>query len=476
MDKGVLYLGGCVAALCGASTAQAQSVPAPAAPAPTGEPAQPSPLPGLPPPPGAPQTAPAPPVEQAKPHVSPQPAATVAAGEVARPQPVAAGTVSVADQPRPEWDPLGIPVGTLLVYPAVEVDALGKTNVRATEHDEKSDVAAVATAALNANTDWGRHYLGLGGYYRRTQWLSLNDESRSEYGGLGRARYDISSVSTVTAIGQYDRLTQLREDINSPQNARTPAQYDRIRGNLSYQRDNGLILIDAEFTVDRRVYHDTVSFNGDTIDQHSRDFTRYQGALKLGYAVSGSTSLLIAGSLNKRDFDIRSGGIERDSKGGTIEAGVLFRPSSLLSAEIRAGYLFQNFNAPQLRDASGLSLNADIVWNALPLTSFRLEAARKISEASSTVVQSEIITTGTFGIDREILPNLIATAEANYERTSFIGIGRRATLYSVGLKGRYLMSRLTAVTFSVEHVHRSATLPTDRFSGQQGMIGVRFTL
>lgn len=476
MIKGVFCLGGCIAVLCGIAGAQAQGLPTPATPMQTEEPAPPAPLPGLPPPPGAPQTTPTPPVEEPTPTVPTQPPPTISAGQIARPQPVTAGTLSVADEPRPEWDPLGIPVGTLLVYPSVEIDALGKTNVRATEHDKKSDVAAVATAGLNAETDWGRHYLGVESYYRRTQWLSLNDESRSEFGALGRARYDISAVSNLTAIGQYDRLTQLREDINSPQNARMPAQYDRIRGDLSYQRDNALTLIDADVTVDRRVYHNTVSFNGGTIDQHSRDFTRYQGSLKVGYAVSGSTSLLIAGSVNKRDFDKLSGGIDRDSKGGTIEAGVLFRPSSLLSAEIRAGYLFQNFKAPQLRDARGLSLDANIVWNALPRTSFRLEAVRKVNEASSTVVQSQIVTSGTFGIDREILPNLIATAEANYERTSFIGIGRHATLYSVGIKGRYLMSRLTAVTFSVEHVHRSATLSTDRFSGQQGMIGIRFTL
>ncbi|RYD98227.1 MAG: hypothetical protein EOP61_15805 [Sphingomonadales bacterium] len=123
-----------------------------------------------------------------------------------------------------------------------------------------------------------------------------------------------------------------------------------------------------------------------------------------------------------------------------------------------------------------MSLTANIVWNALPRTSFRLEAARKVSESSASTVQSQIVTTGTFGIDREILPNLIATVEANYEHTEYIGSPRKATLYGAAIKGRYLMSRLTAVTFSIEHVRRTATVPSDRFSGQQARIGVRFTL
>jgi len=406
----------------------------------------------------------------------PRAASTIAAGSIVRPAPVTSPVRSVADDPRPAWDPKGILLGTMVVHPSLAIEALGKTNVRATEQDRKSDLAAVMTAAMTAETDWGRHALAAEGYYRRTQWVSLGKESRSEFGAVVQGRYDVSSVSNISAIGQYDRLTQAREDINAPDNARRPAQIDRLRGNLSYQMDNGLTLIDADVTVDRRVYRNTEAFNGGRIDQHGRDFTRYQGSLRLGYAVSGSASLIVAATLNRRDYDQLTNGISRNSHGGAVEAGLLFRPSSLLSAEIRAGYLFQNFKAAQLNDAHGLSATAQIVWNALPRTSFRLEASRRVSESSSTVVQSQITTSGTFGVDREILSNLIATAEASYERTNYIGIDRRATLYSVGLKGRYLMSRLTTVTFSLEHVRRTATLSTDRFSGQQARIGISFTI
>ena len=399
-----------------------------------------------------------------------------AAGRIARPQPVTSGTRSVADEPRPEWDPLGIAVGTILLYPSVGVEALGKTNVRATPSNKVSDVAVVATAGLAAATDWGRHLLAAEGYYRHTEFAKLKDEGRSERGALLRGRYDVSATSNINAIAQYDRLTQLREDINSPANARIPAQYERMRGNLSYQRDNNLTLVDADLTVDRRVYRNTVAFDGSVIDQHNRDFTRYQGSLRLGYAISGSTSLIVAGSVNRRVFDERTGTISRSSKGAQIEGGFLWRPSSILSAEVRAGYLFQRFRAPQLNDASGLALTTNIVWNALPRTSFRLEAARRVGESSSSTVQSQILTSGTIGVDREILPNLIASAEASYERTQYIGAGRHATLVSARINGTYLMSRLTVVTFSVEHVRRTATVRADRFSGQQARLGIRFTL
>lgn len=477
MKKGALLLSGCATALILCSAASAQVTQSPALPGPP-QPVQPPPLiPEAPPPIAAGQPTPIEERETLPATRVPTNRSTIFwQGQIARPQAVTAGTRSVADDPRPEWDPLGIPVGALLVYPSVGVEGLYKTNVRATRIDKIDDVAAVATAALAAQTNWGRHLLAAEGYFRRTEFARLEDEGRSEYGAVARARYDISAVSSLHAIAQYDRLTQAREDINSPVTALRPAQVDRIRGNLSYQRDNGLTLLDADVTVDRRVYRNTVSFTGALLDQHDRDFTRYQASLRFGYAISGSTSLVAATSLNKRDFDELRGTLDRSSKGGTIEAGVLWRPSSLLSAEVRAGYLFQRFKSPRLEDASGLSLTASAVWNALPLTSFRLEVARKISEAASPGVEGQILTVGTFGIDREILPNLIASAEANYERTKFIGIPRKSELFSAGIKGRYMMSRLTVVTFSIEHVRRTATIRSDRFSGQQARLGVRFTL
>ena len=472
MIRRAYWLGGWAIAAGVSATANGQ-ISQPVQPPGLSEPSQPAPIPGLggvaPPPPA---TEP----EPVAPTAAARPPRLATPGQILRPPPVTSYVRSVADELRPEWDPLGIPLGPWLVYPSVGIEALAKTNVRATPGNRQSDVAAVATAGLAAETDWGRHYIGAEGYYRRTEWASLEDESRSEFGAVARLRYDISAISNLNAIAQYDRVTQLREDINTPDNARIPPQFDRMRGNLSYQRDNGLTLIDADLTIDRRVYRRTRAFNGDFINQNTRDFTRYQGSLRLGYAVSGSTSLIVAATINKRVFDRLSGIINRGSKGGTLEAGVLFRPSTLLSAEIRAGYLTQAFRSSRLNDASGLSLNANIVWNALPRTSFRLEAARKVSESSSAVVQSQILTSGTFGIDREILPNLIATAEANYEHTNYVGIGRQSSLYSAALKGRYLMSRLTAVTFSVEHIRRTATVPADRFSGQQARIGIRFTL
>lgn len=399
-----------------------------------------------------------------------------AQAQILRPPPVSAQVQSVADQPRPEWEPLGIPLGPLLVHPSIELGLLGKTNVRATGTGKRSDLAGVATARLAAETGWGRHYLGAEGYARRTEYAALKDESRSEFGMMMRGRYDVSATSNLNAIAQFDRLTQPREDINAPDNARTPGQVDRYRGNLSWQFDNGLALVDADLTIDRRSYRSTTDFNGAIIDQTTRDFTRYQGSLKLGYAISGSTSLLVAGSVNKRVFDELSGTINRGSSGGTIEAGLLWRPSSLLSAEVRAGYLTQRFRAPQLNDARGLSFNSRIVWNALPLTSFRLEASRKVSESSASTIEGQLLTTATFGVDREILPNVIASAEASYERLKYIGISRHSTQRSVGLKARYLLSRLTMVDLSVQHVKRTATAPGDRFSGQQAMLGIRFTL
>jgi hypothetical protein len=385
--------------------------------------------------------------------------------------------ISIADQPRPEWDPLGIQMGPWVALPSIELGAAAGTNVRASETDRRSDIAATAAADLLVKSDWGRHALSGETYVRRSQYASLSKESRTDYGAKAIARYDISATSHLGWDGSYDRLTEPREEINAPADARRPAQFDQLRGALTYARDNNLVQIEARALADRRTYRSYTSFTGRRTSQGERDFTRYQGSLKLGYAVSGALSAIVAGSLNKRVFDQRSaGGIDRGSKGGTIEGGLLWRPNELVSVEARAGYLVQRFKDPRLHDAKGLSLNAKAIWNMIPRTSFRLEATRRVSESSAPTVEGQLVTTVKAGVDRELLPNVVLTAEGSYDRIKYLGVPRKATEYRAELRASYLLSRLTSMTASIQHVKRSATLPSDRFSGQRALLGIKFSL
>ncbi|MCZ4343101.1 outer membrane beta-barrel protein [Sphingomonadaceae bacterium G21617-S1] len=385
--------------------------------------------------------------------------------------------ISIADQPRPEWAPRGIGLGSWIALPSVELGALATTNVRAGDRGARADIAATATADLLLKSDWGRHALSGEAHVRRSRYASFDREGRTEYGAKGIARYDISATDTLGWVGSYDRLAEPREEINAPGDARRPALYDQLRGTLTYARDTNLVQIEARALVDRRHYRAYTSFAGRQVSQAERDFTRYQGSLKLGYALSGSLSAIVAGSFNKRQFDQRSGGgVNRNSRGGTIEGGFLWRPNEHVSIEGRAGYLVQRFKDARLNDAKGLSLNARAIWNVIPRTSFRLEAARRVSESSAPTVEGQLVTTVKAGIDREILPNVVLTAEGSCDRISYIGIPRRATEYRAELRGTYLLSRLTSMTASLQHVQRSATIASDRFSGQRALIGIKFSL
>ena len=384
---------------------------------------------------------------------------------------------SVADQKRPEWAPLGIAMGPWTAFPSLELGALGTTNARATPGPGKSDLAAVATADLLLQSDWGRHALSAETYVKRSRYASLGQEGRTDYGAKATARYDLSATSSIGWTGYYGRLTEAREEINAPGDARSPAQFDQLRGELTYARDNDLVQIEARALLDRRAYRSYTSFAGLRIDQGGRDFTRYQGSLKVGYALSGSLSAIVAGSVNRRVFDQRSaGGLDRGSKGGTIEGGLLWRPNEHVSIEARGGWLIQRFKDPRLNDAKGLSLNARAIWNMIPRTSFRLEAARRISESSAPTVESQLVTTVKAGIDRELLPNVVLTAEGAYDRIDYTGVRRRATEYRAELRASYLLSRLTSMSASIQHVKRSATIASDRFTGQRALLAIKFSL
>lgn len=67
--------------------------------------------------------------------------------------------VSVADRPRPDFDPLGIRGGTFIFHPTLGVSETYDNNIFATPTRDKSDLYTTETPGLSVLSDWNRHAL-----------------------------------------------------------------------------------------------------------------------------------------------------------------------------------------------------------------------------------------------------------------------------------------------------------------------------
>ncbi len=383
--------------------------------------------------------------------------------------------VGIAEQARPDYAPIGVPLGSFLLLPSLAVDLRGDDNVRATQTDRRSDVILLTEPRLLLRSDWGRHALTLDGYLRDRRYARLGREQRTDFGASAAARADLRSQEVLGLDLGADRLTQPRDDINAVDAAARPVRFTRLRGSLSYASRGPLMAVEADIGAERRDYADAATRDGSIIDQDYRDVTRVEGDLAVSRRISGGLGLVGAMSVNVRDYARHKDAVDRTSRGGRVEAGVRYVDEGWLDAELRVGYLVQSYRSPLIRNVDGFSLAARVRWNLRPDMTLRADAVRRVEESASPRGSGLLRTGVEAGLDYELVHNIVASAEVDYVGYRYAGTMRRADERAERLSIRYLLSRLTSMRASIEHVDRSATFTGDRYHATRVSAGIVLT-
>jgi hypothetical protein len=136
---------------------------------------------------------------------------------------------SVAQRPRPDFDPVPLSLSSFYLYPAMSVSGYYDTNIYATQTNLHDDVVWKVNPTLAAVSNWGRHAVALtavGDINRYTH----RDEENFESGAIqAEGRYDITEQTWLGSTMGYQRVTESRSSPSTPGNADAPAQYDLLQ-------------------------------------------------------------------------------------------------------------------------------------------------------------------------------------------------------------------------------------------------------
>src|SRR5579872_4946533 len=188
------------------------------------------------------------------------------------------------NRPRPDYDPLGVRVGSFLVFPSIAASGTYDSNVFATSSGAQSDFFFSERPALSVKSDWNQHAvsINLNGDFHQYTKLSSENVNNGEAELVGR--YDIS-------VGEYfliDALYELtHEDRTSPDAAfgKNPTEYHVSAVDLGYVRQPGRLGFRLDSTITSYDYNNTTSSSGATIVQDFRDRIEFVIAPKLTYEI-----------------------------------------------------------------------------------------------------------------------------------------------------------------------------------------------
>lgn len=412
--------------------------------------------------------------------------AIIAAGLLANNVPAQAQAVQrgtgVADRSRPQYDPIGFDLGTFRVYPSISTEFDATDNYRAKDINRQGDAYAVVLPEVAFGSNWGRNHIGGRAYFNRSVHANLPSEDASQYGLLVDGAFDASHDTVLRADASLIRAVESRSSLSSFRNSREPVSYNTGHFAIGIAQQFMRLNLDGSVGFNKTSFHDVTGIDGKPIDQSFRDVRTVSEALSAQYDVGGGIGLIVSGSASQRRYDFRPGSagfdplvnVNRDSSGFSLQGGLVLELSSLVFGTIQAGYIQQKYRDPRLKDFTGLSFSADVLWNVTSLTSLRFRASRAVQDSSSTVVAGNTRSDFSVGVDHELFRYVILSGAANYASFRPNGQGPGGREYGIQLGGRYLVDRHWSAALTAAYARRSSVSTFLRYNAASGSLSIKY--
>ncbi len=291
--------------------------------------------------------------------------------------------VAVRDRPRPEYEALGLTLGTFSVYPLIQIDAEHNDNIFAVSNGAVSDWIVRFKPEVQMDSTWSRHALGLYARANISRYQDFDDENFEDWSLGATGRLDITRAANIAFGYDHSAVTEPRTSSNAPASTREPISYDLDAAYLGFTRVSGRLKLSGRGDVRTFDYEDGVTLGGVVIDQDNRDRTITSLTGRADVALSPATAVFVQATSNTRDYDTATSLLlpARDSDGYEILAGANFEVGAVARGEIAVGYISQDFDAVAYEDIDGFGARAQLEWFPTQLTTVTGYASRTIEDS-----------------------------------------------------------------------------------------------
>jgi hypothetical protein len=367
---------------------------------------------------------------------------------------------TVLGRSRPEYNPIGIPLGAFRAYPTANFGVAYDDNVLRTDSNAQHDWVFALTPGLYVRSDWVRHYLAARASATRYRYGRLSSENRTEWNATVGGRLDILTGFNLAGAGSYESTFEDRSSRDQDGAARpTPYTQSGARAAISYNPFRFGMQLGAAY--ERFDYGNTPltpAFGGGERDNDDRDRDVYSMYTTAVYEFSPGYGVFVRPSFEKRVYDLDTGrAAGRDSTGYKVDGGVNLLLTRLVTGEAYLGYIHYDFEGANFADLSGVNFGARLLWSPTELITVHFNASRTPNAttiAGASVGDDRYVAVGA---DYELLRNVILRGNLEYTDSKFTGTSRRDEDFGAQLGVRYLMNRYLTANFGYSRTTRSST-------------------
>ncbi|MEN3975959.1 outer membrane beta-barrel protein [Emcibacter sp. SYSU 3D8] len=355
------------------------------------------------------------------------------------------------------YDPIGFRAGPIYFFPSVSVQGIYNDNIYAEETGKRSDEILVVRPELQVQTDWSRHELQLYAMGEFGLYEDFTDEDYQDYLFQGRFRLDVSRATNLMFEASHGRDHQQRGDPEEVEGLH-PTEYDATNAKVQVNQSLGRLMLSGGGSFRRLDFSDVEAVGGGFINNDDRDRDIYVANAKAAFEFSPGYSVYTEFSYNWRDFDdlVDDLGIDRDSEGFEINAGLTFELTNLIQGSIYGGYMQQNPDDPSLSKLKGPAFGASLDWNVTPRTTVGLKGQRTIEDSQFVNSAGYFADRGRLSVDHKVRENLILSVFGEIGQDDYRGIARNDFRYGVGGRIEWRLNRHLAADVAYSYQGRDS--------------------
>ncbi len=350
--------------------------------------------------------------------------------------------VSVLEKPRPDYDPIGIPLNSFNIFPRIDIGAGYSDNLYLSNADRIGSAFVSASPQFRAVSDWSRNYVAVrgGALLRRYIDNPLRNENAWNLAGLGRL--DIGNDYDVTGEAQVARQFETPFSGEVASDLAVLSNYLRGFESLRGEYKSGQTRL--VLALDRTTFNfsDVRLASGGRIDQSDRDREVLRATGQAEYAFTPSASVYGQLTYGNTSYDrsLLNGQPNRDSNAVRVIGGLNMDLAGLLRGSIGVGYVWRNYDSPIYPDVSGVSAEVKLEYFPSELTTYTFQLRRVIEDSSLGTSNAYFDNRAVLRVDHELLRNLLLNGQAELALQDYIGTTDRNTVYRITAGARYLSS------------------------------------
>ena len=389
---------------------------------------------------------------------------------------------SVLQHPRPDYDPVGARIGDFFLYPSGELEEFWNSNVFASNSHAKGDFYTSMRPGAALLSDWGSSALNFLANGEVRRYADQVSENQTNYSFVTNGRLDILHGESLSGALGFQQAHVDRTSPNSVPTQTHPTEYHETSGLLKFDRERGIVGLQANAGVDYYNYNDAFTSTGALIHETDLDRVEIHGGPRVSYEIIPGYHAFIAGDANSRIYQstFDHSGIKRSSHGFETDIGTAFQITPLITGEAFVGYIQQNYDDARISSIHAPGFGGNLLWNVTQATSVRAKVSRTVQEVdffgttASSTVTSFLETQAGISVEQEVLRNILLTGGASLTSEDFRGTSRTDNIAEGDLGLTYLLNRMWRAGLDVSYQSRTSNV--SGVSYNRALIGAKVRL